>query len=655
MCAMALLLCAILLTTVRPLVAAEPVPRFEPGDCPFAGEEWVTGEDIDCGHLVVPENRRLDSDRTLRLPVAILRSTSDTPEPDPYLFIQGGPGLPSLRWAEQTAHHPQTRRIRERRDYILLDLRGTGDAPDPCSHLGAEALRTFAADLTAAEHRARTMEVLHQCAQQALEAGHDLTAYTSVQTAADIGDLMRLLPYEGWNLFGVSAGSRIALVAMRDVPDRIRSVIVDSPLPISGPDFAQAVPHFASALKRVFAACAADAECQETYPTLEADLYDAIARLDREPLVIPMDDDGLYPGGTFTVNSADLVYAFSHTLSSSAFISVYPLFVREAAGNRTVMTAMIAALGGGAADSQFNHATSRGMLCYDEAPYSSQALYERAAEPYPAALKGHGYGLGHCDDWPVPGATPEEIEPVVSSIPTLILHGEFDHMTPTAFGEELMGRLENGHMFVFPGGGHYASVDDSCAQSMILEFLDDPMARPDDVCMEDRPELSFATDMYITGGIFRVMSELLSPPRAVPLAGMAVVLITQLSAIAGWPLAALRRRLRATADGVRPSRGVQWLAGVTALLGPAFVAGLGGVIMHTASANPVLLAFGVPGSARALFLVPLLAAPVSLLSLVVAGREWRRREWGRLWRWHYTAVSVASAVFVALAIHWELI
>ena len=648
-------MCAILLTTVRPLAAAEPVPRFEPGDCPFAGEQWATVEDIDCGYLVVPENRRLDSDRTLRLPVAILRSTSDTPEPDPYLFIQGGPGLPSLRWAEQTAHHPQTRRIRERRDYILLDLRGTGDAPDPCSHVGAATLRTYAADLTAAQHRARIVEVLHQCAQQALEAGHDLAAYTSVQTAADIGDLMRLLPYEEWNLFGVSAGSRIALVAMRDAPDRIRSVILDSPLPIAPVDFANAVAHFASALERMFAACAADAQCHETYPTLEADLYDAIAHLDREPAVIPMDDDDLYPGRAFTVNSADLVKAFGQTLSNSSFLSVYPLFVREAAaGNRAVMAAMIAALGGGAADGVFNHATSEGMLCYDEAPYSSQALYERAAAPFPMALRGVGY-LSHCEDWPFPSATPEEIEPVVSSIPTLILHGEFDHMTPMAFGEELMGRLDNAHMFVFPNTGHYASVDDSCAQSMILDFLDDPMARPDDDCIEDRPKLSFATDVYITGGIFRVLSELLSPPRAVPLAGMAVVLITQLSAIAVWPLTALRRRLRGTSDGCRPSRGVQWLAGATALLGPAFVAGLAGVIMHTASANPVLLAFGVPGSARALFLVPLLAAPVSLLSLVIAGREWRRREWGCLWRWHYTAVSGASVVFVALAIHWALI
>jgi pimeloyl-ACP methyl ester carboxylesterase len=33
--------------------------------------------------------------------------------------------------------------------------------------------------------------------------------------AGDIGDLMTVLPYDQWNLFGVSYGTRVALVTMR--------------------------------------------------------------------------------------------------------------------------------------------------------------------------------------------------------------------------------------------------------------------------------------------------------------------------------------------------------------------------------------------------------------------------------------------------------
>jgi pimeloyl-ACP methyl ester carboxylesterase len=53
------------------------------------------------------------------------------------------------------------------------------------------------------------------CGRQALEDGFDLTAYSAAQMAGDIGDLMTVLPYDQWNLFGVSYGTRVALVTMR--------------------------------------------------------------------------------------------------------------------------------------------------------------------------------------------------------------------------------------------------------------------------------------------------------------------------------------------------------------------------------------------------------------------------------------------------------
>jgi hypothetical protein len=112
-------------------------------------------EDIDCGHLVVPENRRRESDRALRLPVAILRSTSATPSADPYLFIPGGPGGGTLTRTEGIVQDEFTQRIRAQRDYVLLDLSGTGSAPDPWAGLGRKLLPVFAADLTPVEHRAR--------------------------------------------------------------------------------------------------------------------------------------------------------------------------------------------------------------------------------------------------------------------------------------------------------------------------------------------------------------------------------------------------------------------------------------------------------------------------------------------------------------------
>ena len=52
----------------------------------------AAGERIECGVLVVHENRAAVSSREIRLPVRIFRSRSATPAKDPLLFVPGGPG-----------------------------------------------------------------------------------------------------------------------------------------------------------------------------------------------------------------------------------------------------------------------------------------------------------------------------------------------------------------------------------------------------------------------------------------------------------------------------------------------------------------------------------------------------------------------------------
>lgn len=73
--------------------ARENVPRFEPANCPFEGAEGR--DDIQCGYLVVAENRNKPDGRTLRLAVSILKSLSDEPLADPLVYLSGGPGGPS--------------------------------------------------------------------------------------------------------------------------------------------------------------------------------------------------------------------------------------------------------------------------------------------------------------------------------------------------------------------------------------------------------------------------------------------------------------------------------------------------------------------------------------------------------------------------------
>src|SRR5947207_15781124 len=68
-------------------------PRFEPTACHFTlGAGIVAGRDVRCGFVVVPEERSVAHGRTIRLAVAIFPSPRPHPAPDPFVFLQGGPG-----------------------------------------------------------------------------------------------------------------------------------------------------------------------------------------------------------------------------------------------------------------------------------------------------------------------------------------------------------------------------------------------------------------------------------------------------------------------------------------------------------------------------------------------------------------------------------
>jgi len=102
------------------------------------------------------------------------------------------------------------------------------------------------------------------------------------------------------------------------------------------------------------------------------------------------------------------------------------------------------------------------------------------------------YGIfGICKNWPVEEADPWVKEPLVSDIPTLLLEGEFDPVTPPEYGRLVAGNLSNSYFFEFPGAGHNVAVANECARSIIGAFFDDPTQAPDAACVADMPGVVF--------------------------------------------------------------------------------------------------------------------------------------------------------------------
>jgi pimeloyl-ACP methyl ester carboxylesterase len=73
------------------------------------------------------------------------------------------------------------------------------------------------------------------CRDRIVAEGWDPADYNTTENSADIADLRLALGIDEWNLYGVSYGSDLALQTLRDHPEGIRSVAVDSVVPPQTP------------------------------------------------------------------------------------------------------------------------------------------------------------------------------------------------------------------------------------------------------------------------------------------------------------------------------------------------------------------------------------------------------------------------------------
>ena len=199
---MFLILAILLSSSSAAETPSNTVPRFERGACVV---EVAADERIECGMLVVPENREKTDSRAIRLPVMIFRSRSATPAPDPIVFITGGPGNSSVAGRRSGKELP----FLDERDFIVLEQRGARFAQPA---LECPEINRMKGEIAAG--RATTKDpppVVAKCRETLVASGVDLDGYTTAASADDLEDLRKLLGYDQWNLHGLSYCTRVAL------------------------------------------------------------------------------------------------------------------------------------------------------------------------------------------------------------------------------------------------------------------------------------------------------------------------------------------------------------------------------------------------------------------------------------------------------------
>lgn len=470
--------------------------RFETGDCSFEPPEGYT---VRCGDLVTEQNREHPDGTTVRLHVGIFHKDGATTAPDPLLYLDGGPGGNALQGAT-TDFDRRFGGYAAERDVIVFDQRGTGYS-EP--NLDCPALDRLVYDqLDDTSPNAAQVEADQQqlvaCRDDLVTEGVDPGQYNSVASAADVADLRVALGYDRWNLLGVSYGTRLAQTVLRTHPEGVRSVILDSVYPTASDSLAELPGQMQAAFDHFFGACAADPACDGRYPNLQARFAALVDQLGRRPLTVTATDFVSGDDHRVVVTGSDLQDLLFQSLYDPTMFTAVPQLVEDLEAGRTESLTTMESV----AVTQLPFLTLGVYLsvqCHEEVPFADPATVQQAAAEHPAlaeSLAGQlvdgSAAFRTCQIWDAGAAPPEEDQPVASDVPTLILSGGFDPITPTAGAREVAKALSRSTVVELPSEGHGVSLEPGCPQDLARAFVGNPDAPLDTSCVAAIPPPHFA-------------------------------------------------------------------------------------------------------------------------------------------------------------------
>jgi pimeloyl-ACP methyl ester carboxylesterase len=442
--------------------------------CRIADADGLVSTGALCGKLSVPEDPSDPDGNRIELAVAVVPAVATQAKPDPLVLVAGGPGQASIEgYAPFLSAFAS---IRRERDLVLVDQRGTGASNRLDCDMPEDALES--AEIPPAELAALARACLAELPGRP-------QFYTTSIAVQDLDAVRAALGYEQVNLFGGSYGTRVAQHYARNFPGRTRTLVLDGVVP---PTMAL-VPNIAiesqRALDGVYRRCAADAECNRRFPGLAQQFAKLDARLRQGPVSVTLADPVTGASRHVEVSRGHLVTMARMLTYSPGAASILPLLLHEAAtnGNLAPLAAQAEMLG-----NDLERMIAMGMhhsvVCAEDAPRFADAVDRETLEATAiGALMLDGM-TAICEVWPHGPVDEEFSKPLDSTVPALLLSGEFDPATPASYGEMAAEGFRNGLHLVLPGQGH-GQLHLPCVQKLLRQFVDAGSARGlDTACVE---------------------------------------------------------------------------------------------------------------------------------------------------------------------------
>ncbi len=457
------------------------------GPCPRDSETPLPGlvASSRCAIFHTPENPDAPDGRQLDLQVMIIPAVRPLPEPDPFVILVGGPGQAATVDALQVV--PAFERIRRDRDILLVDQRGTGKlSPFDCDFGEEDELQRGSELLLDQQTR-----LLQECLDS-IEA--DPRYYTTDIAVRDLDAIRNWLGYNALNVWGVSYGTRVALMYLKYFPDTTRTVVIDGVAP-PGILPLEAARDGKRALQHVLDMCREEARCAATFPDLATHYEELRARFS-EPVHVDVRDpnDGALTDVELSTEQIEgLLFQMLYSREATRLI---PLFIEQLhGGNLQPMTWVNNTSAG------VNIAMHYSVICSEDVPLIPPADLAAAATDDSVVVYNRLVlpRVEGCNIWPSRTLPAEFFAPVTSDKPVLIFSATQDPVTPRRWGDLVGETLSNSLHVVVEGVGH-GTFAYGCSADMIGEFVAaGSLAVIDTECIGDVGKRPFFTTFGGTG------------------------------------------------------------------------------------------------------------------------------------------------------------
>lgn len=431
-----------------------------------------------CGVLQVAENPAQPSGRTIGLHVAVVPALNRRSSAAPLFLLAGGPGQAASDL--YASYAGAFARVNRNHDIVLLDQRGTGRSePLLCDY--PEDWRETHDELPALKQA--TLACLARY-------GERVRYYTSSIAALDLERVRKALGYAQIDLYGSSYGTRMAELYLRHHPGAVRAVVLDGvtyPEQAIGPD----TPIDGErALDLILERCSRSAECAAAYPGLRADFGALRARFGPVSASLTLPDPSTGEPLELEFDRGVLAAALRLLSYNSTQASLLPTLIHEASSGRLAPLAAQTVMMAREIRGQLASGMQNTVVCSEDVPFYGAIDRARIEATYQGTEQLDAFAE-ICKLWPRGPVDADLHAPLRSDVPSLLLSGEDDPVTPPADAERLARGLAHHRHLVLSGEGH-GQLATGCVPRLVAAFLDapDPPAL-DASCLEEHRAAPF--------------------------------------------------------------------------------------------------------------------------------------------------------------------